>query len=161
MYTSASSCSRAAFHHAVEEIWYSLQGHGQLWRKHGTNEETVDLRTGASVTIPPDTHFQFRDRMPSNQSRRVSLPWNKRHWDEGWLSEPDSNRVVMDLDMIVTLLWKFSYIEITRSGNCALRSVGKYKSHITRFPLRTPFFSTQAVLGFEQFTVQQRAAHAT
>lgn len=53
--------SRAAFHHAVEEIWYSLQGHGPLWRKHGTDEKTVDLRTAASVTIPPDTHFQFRN----------------------------------------------------------------------------------------------------
>jgi mannose-6-phosphate isomerase-like protein (cupin superfamily) len=53
--------SRAVFHQAVEEIWYSLQGHGQLWRKYGNDEETVDLRPGASVTIPPDTHFQFRN----------------------------------------------------------------------------------------------------
>lgn len=53
--------SRAVCHRTVEEIWYSLQGHGQLWRKHGNDEETVDLRPGTSATIPPDTHFQFRN----------------------------------------------------------------------------------------------------
>jgi mannose-6-phosphate isomerase-like protein (cupin superfamily) len=53
--------SRAVRHQSVEEIWYSLQGHGQLWRKHGNDEETVDLRPGTAATILPDTHFQFRN----------------------------------------------------------------------------------------------------
>jgi hypothetical protein len=45
---------------SVEEIWDSPQGHDQSWRKHGNDEETVDLRPGTCATIPPGGHFQFR-----------------------------------------------------------------------------------------------------
>lgn len=34
--------SSAVKHKSVEEIWYIIQGHGQLWRKSGDLEASVD-----------------------------------------------------------------------------------------------------------------------
>ncbi len=53
--------SLAVAHRNVEEIWYFLQGRGQLWRKLGEREEIVDVSEGVSVTIPAGAHFQFRN----------------------------------------------------------------------------------------------------
>ena len=53
--------SQAVAHKTVEEIWYVLEGEGQLWRKQGDQDEVVDLRAGISVTIPLGTQFQFRN----------------------------------------------------------------------------------------------------
>jgi mannose-6-phosphate isomerase-like protein (cupin superfamily) len=47
-------------HHSVEEIWYILRGHGQMWRRQADREETVALRPGTCISIPAGTHFQFR-----------------------------------------------------------------------------------------------------
>ncbi len=52
--------SVAVRHRSVEEIWYVLSGRGQMWRRTGEDEEIVDLEPGVSLTIPVDTHFQFR-----------------------------------------------------------------------------------------------------
>jgi mannose-6-phosphate isomerase-like protein (cupin superfamily) len=52
--------SRAVAHHAVEEIWYVLNGRGQMWRRQGERQETVSLRPGTCLSIPAGTHFQFR-----------------------------------------------------------------------------------------------------
>lgn len=48
-------------HHNVEEIWYVLEGHGEVWRKAAEIEETVRVNAGTSLTIPPRTAFQFRN----------------------------------------------------------------------------------------------------
>ena len=48
-------------HRTVEEIWYCLSGHGQIWRKLGEVERVDDIRPGTSLTIPTGTHFQFRN----------------------------------------------------------------------------------------------------
>ena len=53
--------SQAVAHHSVEEIWYFLEGEGQVWRKQGMREEVVDVHAGISLTIPTGTHFQFRN----------------------------------------------------------------------------------------------------
>ena len=52
--------SRAVAHHVVDEIWYIVGGHGQIWRRQGEREETVSLQPGTCVSIPAGTHFQFR-----------------------------------------------------------------------------------------------------
>jgi mannose-6-phosphate isomerase-like protein (cupin superfamily) len=52
--------SRAVAHHAVEELWYVVGGQGQMWRRQGEREQTVPLRPGTCLSIPPGTHFQFR-----------------------------------------------------------------------------------------------------
>src|SRR6201988_1312802 len=45
---------------AVDELWYVLSGHGQMWRRQGQRQETVPLRPGICLSIPAGTHFPFR-----------------------------------------------------------------------------------------------------
>ena len=60
--TLPESCiSRAARHGTVSEIWYFIEGEGDLWRRLGDQEETVRVEHGVSVTIPVQTSFQFRN----------------------------------------------------------------------------------------------------
>lgn len=57
---AAGRCSRAVEHRSVEEIWYVLDGRGELWRRQGARAEVVALAAGVCVTIPLGTAFQFR-----------------------------------------------------------------------------------------------------
>jgi mannose-6-phosphate isomerase-like protein (cupin superfamily) len=52
--------SKPVTHRTVEEIWYVLEGEGQMWRKLDGIEETVAVSAGTCLTIPLGTHFQFR-----------------------------------------------------------------------------------------------------
>jgi mannose-6-phosphate isomerase-like protein (cupin superfamily) len=52
--------SLAVRHRTVEEVWFVVSGHGQVWRKQDGHEEVVDTGPGTSLSIPPGTHFQFR-----------------------------------------------------------------------------------------------------
>ena len=52
--------STAMTHRSVEEIWFVLAGHGEMWRRQGEREEIVPLEAGVCLTIPRGTHFQFR-----------------------------------------------------------------------------------------------------
>ena len=56
----ASQVAKAVTHRTVEEIWYIVDGRGEMWRKQGEHEETVQLHPGVCLTIPLGTHFQFR-----------------------------------------------------------------------------------------------------
>ena len=47
-------------HRTVEEIWFVLEGFGQVWRRQGEVERVVDVAPGASLSIPVGAHFQFR-----------------------------------------------------------------------------------------------------
>jgi mannose-6-phosphate isomerase-like protein (cupin superfamily) len=60
---AAGQVSRAVRHRCVEEIWYVLEGHGEMWRASSSTEagaEVVRLMPGLCLTIPPGTAFQFR-----------------------------------------------------------------------------------------------------
>lgn len=52
--------SKPVYHRTTEEIWFFLDGRGQVWRKQEDREEVVDVYHGVSLTIPTGTHFQFR-----------------------------------------------------------------------------------------------------
>ena len=52
--------SVAVTHRTVEEIWFFLSGHGEMWRKQDEREEIVPVEMGVCLTIPLGTHFQFR-----------------------------------------------------------------------------------------------------
>lgn len=52
--------SRAVAHHAIEELWFFLSGTGRMWRWLGAQEEIVEVAAGLSISIPANTHFQFR-----------------------------------------------------------------------------------------------------
>lgn len=56
-----AAASMAVAHATVEEVWYFLQGRGQLWRSRDGADSVVDVETGVAVTIDRGTHFQFRN----------------------------------------------------------------------------------------------------
>jgi len=56
----AGEISRAVVHKTVEEVWFVLSGHGELWRKQAARQKVVTLDPGVCVTLPRGTHFQFR-----------------------------------------------------------------------------------------------------
>jgi mannose-6-phosphate isomerase-like protein (cupin superfamily) len=57
---AAGQVARAIVHCSIDEVWYVISGHGELWRKQAQREETVILEPGICVTIPAGTQFQFR-----------------------------------------------------------------------------------------------------
>ena len=52
--------SVAVAHRTVEEVWYVLEGTGQVWRRQGGEERVVEVSPGGSPSIPVGVHFQFR-----------------------------------------------------------------------------------------------------
>ena len=52
--------SRAVCCKAVEEVWFFLNGRGEMWRRQGGREEVIAVDAGVCLTIPVGTHFQFR-----------------------------------------------------------------------------------------------------
>jgi mannose-6-phosphate isomerase-like protein (cupin superfamily) len=53
--------SVAVHHRTVEEIWYFLKGHGEMWRQAGNGEPSVVIvEPGVCISLPLGTHFQFR-----------------------------------------------------------------------------------------------------
>ena len=52
--------SVAVRHWTVSEIWFVVEGHGEMWRAQGGRSEIVELVAGTSLTIPVGTAFQFR-----------------------------------------------------------------------------------------------------
>ena len=71
--TAASLCqvalgphqaSRPVWHRTVEEVWYFLEGEGQVWRCPPDMEpgaaEPVSVRPGDALVIPARWYFQFR-----------------------------------------------------------------------------------------------------
>src|SRR5271166_385500 len=79
----AGQISRPVAHHSVDEIWYVLQGRGQMWRRQAQRQETVLLYAGTCVSIPAGTHFQFRAdrsaRWPRSASRCRPGPARTKH----------------------------------------------------------------------------------
>jgi mannose-6-phosphate isomerase-like protein (cupin superfamily) len=56
----AGQVSRAVRHKTVEEIWYIIFGHGEMWRSDNEHEEISTLTAGTCLTIPAGISFQFR-----------------------------------------------------------------------------------------------------
>jgi mannose-6-phosphate isomerase-like protein (cupin superfamily) len=50
----------AVRHQTIEEVWYVLEGTGEIWRQHGSDESLDALERGACVNIPAGASFQFR-----------------------------------------------------------------------------------------------------
>lgn len=87
--------SRAVAHRTVEEIWYFVQGRGEMWLKAGEREEVVTVDPGVCVSLPVGTHFQFRSlgaeplaavgvTMPpwpgDEEAYAVEGPWRAGSW---------------------------------------------------------------------------------
>jgi mannose-6-phosphate isomerase-like protein (cupin superfamily) len=65
------------YHLNIEEVWYILEGRGQLWRSLDDEDETVDLSAGTCVTIPTGAAFQFRSDgdQPLRMLMMTIPPW--------------------------------------------------------------------------------------
>jgi len=59
---SPGGVSIAVAHRTVEEIWFFLEGQGEVWRRLDGKEEVARVSPGASLNIPLGTHFQFRNK---------------------------------------------------------------------------------------------------
>jgi mannose-6-phosphate isomerase-like protein (cupin superfamily) len=73
----AGLVSIAVAHRTVEELWFIVEGQGEMWRRQGETEETVPLEAGVSISIPAGTLFQFRSAGPG-PLRAVAItmpPW--------------------------------------------------------------------------------------
>lgn len=57
---AAGRASEAIRHRSVDEIWFVLSGHGDMWRSQQGREQIVELEPGTCISIPQGTHFQFR-----------------------------------------------------------------------------------------------------
>ncbi|MCG7893953.1 MAG: cupin domain-containing protein [Candidatus Thiodiazotropha taylori] len=64
-------------HKHGEEIWYVLEGEGEIWRSLEGQEQTTPLSPGISITIPPKTRFQFRNtgKVPLSILICTMPPW--------------------------------------------------------------------------------------
>ena len=47
-------------HRTVEELWYVIEGQGEIWRRREEDERVDQIRAGDSVSITVGTSFQFR-----------------------------------------------------------------------------------------------------
>ncbi len=55
------AASRAVVHATVEEVWYVVQGRGEVWRANETGESVVDVSPGVALSIETGCRFQFRN----------------------------------------------------------------------------------------------------
>lgn len=53
--------TQAVSHKTVEEIWFFLEGYGEVWRSNSQNCIPVSVQKGSSLVIPVKTVFQFRN----------------------------------------------------------------------------------------------------
>ena len=78
----ADQVSRPVWHRQVEEVWYVLTGHGEVWRcppdADPTRVAPVSVGPGDSLTIPTLWRFQFRasDNGPLRFLCFTAPPWS-------------------------------------------------------------------------------------
>jgi mannose-6-phosphate isomerase-like protein (cupin superfamily) len=53
--------NQATVHATVNEFWYVLEGHGEIWRDDGQESNVTVLVPGISIDIPVGTAFQYRN----------------------------------------------------------------------------------------------------
>jgi mannose-6-phosphate isomerase-like protein (cupin superfamily) len=53
--------NKATVHATVNEFWYVLEGHGEIWRDDGIERNITVLIPGRSIDIPVGTMFQYRN----------------------------------------------------------------------------------------------------
>jgi mannose-6-phosphate isomerase-like protein (cupin superfamily) len=77
-----NAISRAVRHQTVEEIWYVIEGGGEVWRRPpgSANAEPATVTSGDALVIPTGCELQFR---AGSQGLRflcyTSPPWPGAH----------------------------------------------------------------------------------
>ena len=78
----AGKTSSAVRHRTVEELWYVLEGTGQIWRAREGEPSRLDaLRPGDSLRIPAGTAFQFPAGVGMDLKLLIATmpPWPGEH----------------------------------------------------------------------------------
>jgi mannose-6-phosphate isomerase-like protein (cupin superfamily) len=57
----AGQTSLAGRHETIEEIWYCIEGQGDVWLKRDNAEREEEVVAGTCFTIPVGTYFQVRN----------------------------------------------------------------------------------------------------
>jgi mannose-6-phosphate isomerase-like protein (cupin superfamily) len=57
----AGATASAVKHKTVEEIWYVLEGEGEVWRREGKDEKIIQIFAGRALAIDQGVEFQFRN----------------------------------------------------------------------------------------------------
>jgi mannose-6-phosphate isomerase-like protein (cupin superfamily) len=73
--------SLAVLHKTVEELWYVLDGEGEVWRSRLCDDVPVLVRNGSSLVIPPQVPFQFRNTGTGSLKFLITTmpPWPGAH----------------------------------------------------------------------------------
>ena len=73
----AGRISTAVRHRTIEEVWFFIEGEGELWRRSGESEELCHVGPGVFLTIPTGTAFQFRafEGAPLRFAIATMPPW--------------------------------------------------------------------------------------
>ena len=64
----------AVVHRTVEELWFTVDGAGEMWRRQDGQETTVAMRPGVALTIPLGTAFRFRAGPDGLRIVAVTMP---------------------------------------------------------------------------------------
>lgn len=58
--------NRAVIHSTVDELWFVLEGHGEIWRDNGEESSVTSLTPGVSIELRKGTKFQYRNVSSEN-----------------------------------------------------------------------------------------------
>jgi mannose-6-phosphate isomerase-like protein (cupin superfamily) len=90
--------SPAAILKGQTELYYVLEGEGELWRRRGGPEEVTRLRKGRSVGIPPGVDYQYRSGHEPLRLLVASLPaWRRDAWHESSAAHWDQSNAYDEL----------------------------------------------------------------
>ena len=70
--------TRPIRHRTVYEIWYVLEGEGELWRSDAQQEKITPLVPGTTIDLVPGTAFQFRNLSADTDLKFICVtmpPW--------------------------------------------------------------------------------------
>ena len=75
------AASRAVVHATVEEVWYVVQGRGEVWRADENGDSVVDVAPGVALSIETGCRFQFRNTGDDNLCILIVTmpPWPGAH----------------------------------------------------------------------------------
>ncbi len=71
---SSGQVSHAVRHPDLDELWYVIDGCGELWRQQGGASSIESLGPGTCISIPRNTEFQCRAGKAGMTVIAVTLP---------------------------------------------------------------------------------------
>ncbi len=71
---SAGQVSHAMWHPGLDELWYVVDGSGEMWREQATRSSIEPLIPGTCLSIPRKTRFQCRAGAGGLTVIAVTLP---------------------------------------------------------------------------------------